>query len=106
MTMNINGLTPNSSGKPKQADHHKTEPKSAASALQSNGPNTADTDPELNVELSSNGKLMHKFEEKINQAPEVDRKKVAYFQQLIQNGQYNVNSESVAQKMLDADNSL
>jgi len=53
------------------------------------------------VELSDRAQEMKKIKELATKAPDVDAEKVKRFQELIDKGQYKVDSKKVADKMVD-----
>lgn len=53
------------------------------------------------VQLSTKAQDMKKIKELATAAPDVDEAKVARLQKLIDQGKYNVDAESVADKMVD-----
>ncbi len=57
-----------------------------------------------NVSLSDAAKQLAQLENSIKELPEVDASRVAQIKAKIDSGEYQVNSESLAQKMLDMDN--
>lgn len=107
MSIDINGLS-SSNNKNRLTDSSPkstTSPVGATGDSNSTSSSTHGASTTSSVDLSSTGKLMHKLEEKISQSSEVDQQKVAYFQAAIKNGTYQVDSQAVAHKLLDADNS-
>ena len=55
------------------------------------------------VELSSEAKSMQSIEDQVRQLPDVDQEKVDRIKSAIADGSYSVNSQSIANKMLDLD---
>lgn len=73
---------------------------SGAAATPSNKPTAAAAD---NVSLSAKAQSLARLENRVHQAPEVDRKKVDAIKQSIAEGRYRVNPEQIAKAMLDAE---
>lgn len=106
MAIDINGLTPsNNNGKarPSEANKSASTKTTEVSTAGTASVNEAST-TESSVALSSTGKLMHKLEEKISQLPDVDQEKVAHYQSLIASGEYQIDAQSIAQKIINSDN--
>ena len=53
------------------------------------------------VDVSSRAQDMKKIKDIANSAPDVDEAKVARLQKLIDDGKYNVDADSIADKMVD-----
>jgi negative regulator of flagellin synthesis FlgM len=68
----------------------------------SNTPNTA-ADAKDSVSLSQQGQSLGKVESAIAASPEVDQAKVDAIRTAIQSGQYRIDAESIADKMLSQD---
>ena len=58
-------------------------------------------DEGANVKISDKAKVFAKAKEIAQNAPDVRSDKVSYFKDLIQKGQYNVDSAKIAEKMLE-----
>ena len=58
------------------------------------------------VNISEKAKEMQRVKELAKQAPDVDAEKVAKFRSLIASGEYKVNAEAIADRMLDDELSL
>lgn len=55
------------------------------------------------VEISSQAKVMKNLEAKLSQLPEIDQKRVDAIKSAIADGSYEVDTQSVADRMLQAD---
>lgn len=55
------------------------------------------------VSLSSQAQALGKLEQAVQQAPDVDTAKVDRIKQAIANGDYQANSEAIAERMLSQD---
>lgn len=63
-------------------------------------------DSSARVNISDKGKELARVKELAKQAPDVDAEKVAKFRSLINNGEYKVNAEAIADRMLGEELSL
>lgn len=53
------------------------------------------------VQLSSQANALQKVEARIQDLPDVDSERVAALRQQIENGEYQVNADNIAQKLID-----
>lgn len=67
----------------------------------SKGVSSADLGSSSKVELSSRAQDIKRAKEIAMSAPDVDEAKVARLQAMIDKGQYKVNAEAVAERLLD-----
>lgn len=65
------------------------------------GPSSADLSSSSKVELSSRAQDIKRAKEIAMSSPDVDEAKVARLQAMIDKGQYKVNAEKVAERLLD-----
>lgn len=65
-----------------------------------------DTSDSARVNVSQNARDIHKIKELAMQAPDVDQEKVNKFKNLIASGQYKVNAQAIADKMVDEEMSI
>ena len=63
-------------------------------------------DSSAKVNISEKAKEMARVKELANQSPDVDAEKVAKFRALIEKGEYKVNAEAIADRMLEDELSL
>ena len=94
---NLNAANNASAGKTRQANAQPTE----GSAKKSASTQTSDS-----VSLSTTGQNMAKLEAAVAQTPAVDEAKVAQVKAAITSGQYKVDADSIADKMLAQDQSF
>ena len=62
---------------------------------------TKESDSSSKVQLSSRAQDMKRIKELAQNAPDVDEAKVARLQKMIDEGKYKVDSEAIADKMVD-----
>mgnify|MGYP000400235671 FL=1 len=102
MSIDINQISSNRPDGPKRHDNGKVAPSSAqqtenkSSNAPSQGANTQDS-----VSLSSTAQNIAKIEAEIKSLPDVDQSKVDSIKARIDNGDYQVDSQNLAQKLLD-----
>ena len=65
------------------------------------GPSTEDT-----VELTSRAKLLERLEKTLGAIPDVDASRVAEVKQQIENGEYQIDADKIAEAMLRLDREL
>ena len=99
MTIDINISQPRSDGprrqeSVKESSVSRSRPETVAPV--SREPSTADS-----VSLSSAAKTLVEIENSLKALPEVDRSRVEAIKARIESGEYQINPENVAQKMLD-----
>jgi negative regulator of flagellin synthesis FlgM len=99
-----NGLNPANTGGAKNrgaggVSTHKPDSQPAGS----NGNSAASGD---SVVLSSEAQTLNRLEAQINASPEVDAARVAAIKEAIANGSFEINSERIAERMLDNDDML
>ncbi len=105
MVINTNNdLTSNntSSSRQKAGNVNATADK-AASTTNSSASDSSSVD---SVQLSVESQLLKRLEAKIQQAPEIDTPKVEAIKTAISNGEYTINVERIAEKLLQSDNFL
>ena len=68
------------------------------------GPGTASTSD--TVELTSSAKLLERLEKNLAAAPGIDSSRVETIKQAIANGQYEIDSEAIADAMIRLERSL
>jgi negative regulator of flagellin synthesis FlgM len=56
------------------------------------------------VEISSQAKVMKSLEAKLKELPDVDLNRVEELKSAISEGRYNIDAQSIADRMLQADN--
>jgi negative regulator of flagellin synthesis FlgM len=78
-----------------------TKASGAADTKSSKGVSTADLASSSKVELSSRAQDIKRAKEIAMSSPDVDEAKVARLQAMIDKGQYKVNAEKVAERLLD-----
>lgn len=90
-----------------QAKNTKAETAKAGNAAQSDSATTANTGASSKaadkVSISSQAKVLSDLESKLSQLPDVDMERVDKLKQAITDGSYQVNEQSVADKMLNSD---
>ncbi|MDH2431332.1 flagellar biosynthesis anti-sigma factor FlgM [Pokkaliibacter sp. MBI-7] len=96
MSIDINGLGVNQASTSRIKSQSSTQQKSAD--VDNEGKSSSDK-----VELSSEAKSMQSIEDQVRQLPDVDQEKVDRIKSAIADGSYSVNSQSIANKMLDID---
>jgi len=93
---NINPLRPDSARSQGAGNEAKTEVKGQIDTSQATA--SASTD---NVSLSSTAKALTQIESDLKQLPDVNQAKVDAIKAKIDNGSYQIDSDNMAQKMLD-----
>jgi len=102
MSIDINQISSNRPDGPKRHDNGKIAPspaqqtESKSSNTPSQGANTQDS-----VSLSNAAQNIAKIEAEIKSLPDVDQSKVDSIRARIDNGDYQVDSQNLAQKLLD-----
>ena len=94
---NINPLRPDSARSQGASNEAKAEVKGQVDSSQT-AASSASTD---NVSLSSTAKALTQIESDLKQLPEVNQAKVDAIKAKIDNGSYQIDSDNMAQKMLD-----
>jgi negative regulator of flagellin synthesis FlgM len=79
----------------------KTKASGLEAALEGKTKSTADLDSSSRVELSSRAQDIKKAKELATPSSDIDEAKVARLQAMIDQGQYKVNAEAIADRMLD-----
>lgn len=96
----VQGQTNAASAKSKSGASRIGNVSDAKSELKSVAPD-AEALGAAKLELSPKARELNKAKEIAKAGPDVDEAKIAKFQQLIDNGKYKVNSQQVADKMVD-----
>lgn len=78
-----------------RSNDSNTEPRQSEANTQARGEN---------VSLSDAAKQLAQLESSIKDLPEVDASRVAQIKAKLDSGEYQVNAQNMAQKMLDMDN--
>lgn len=82
-----------SNGSPKTADTTSSTPATT-------GPNASSSDQ---VELSSQATTLKSLESKLAELPEVDEERVAAIKAAVESGEFNIDNEQLASKILSSD---
>lgn len=100
MSIEINNINPSRQDNIRRNNDDQVANKGPATA---NSPESSGVaqDPALNVSLSDTALVLGKIEADVKALPDVDAEKVAQIRQQIESGSYSVNSENLAQKMLN-----
>lgn len=77
-----------------------TKSESGLAGAQSKKVSQGMLDSSARVNISDKAKELSRVKELAKQAPDVDAEKVAKFRSLIERGEYKVNAEAIADKML------
>lgn len=100
MNIDINGLNPNrSDGQKRQVSSKDVNTNSAPTSKQTDDPNTSS--PKVSVSLSSSAQNLSKIESELKSLPDVNQARVDELKARIDRGEYQPNSENLAQKMLE-----
>lgn len=106
MTVDFNGIGNNPVNNPgPQADRsqgNQKTPQPAADQARSQAPAARGE----NVNLSAQAKELKQFEQRLEDYPEVDDARVEQIRAALADGNYKIDAEKVAQKMLDMDDSI
>lgn len=106
MIKNIGGLNAQQLAA-NQTKNTKAETAKAGSATKTDSAATVNTGAGSKaadkVSISSQAKVLSDLESKLSQLPDVDMERVDKLKQAIADGSYQVNEQSVADKMLNAD---
>jgi len=81
----------------------QNEPRSTASESQQAATQATSTTSGEAVHLSSEAQKLQSVSDKLSDIPEVDSSKVARLKQSISDGSYQVDAQSVANKLLDVE---
>lgn len=102
MSIDINNINPS------RPDGLNRQDKGAAAELKSADENSAITHADSgttdSVSLSSAAKDLAQIENSLKSLPEIDQGKVDEIKSRLENGDYQINSKNMAQKMLDMEN--
>ncbi len=66
-------------------------------------PTQKSTEPQSQVSLSSEGKILSRLETNMQDIQAVDSDKVATIKKALEDGSYSINPERIAEKMLEQD---
>lgn len=102
MTIDINNINPQRPENSRsQTARNEAAPKREAPAdTQQQGSENA---PNVSVSLSEAGKTLAQVEASLKSSPEIDQAKVDEMRAKIESGDYQIDSQNLAQKMLDID---
>jgi len=103
MNIDINNINSGRPEGPNRQDSAKvsTELKSASSKTASAPDETSSSD---SVSLSSAAKDLAQIENDLKSLPEIDQGKVDAIKARLENGDYHINAQNMAQKMLNMEN--
>ncbi len=76
----------------------------ASPSTEANSPSPTNSDD--SVSLSNKAQAMARLEAAVAEAPETNETKVAAIKQAVDNGSYEINAQSIANKMLEQDQHL
>lgn len=98
-------IDPGNSGVNKSSVTTQGGSSSRAKPSEGNGPSAASAKPEAkdSVSLSAQAQELSRLESAAMNSADVDEAKVAAVKQALANGSYQIDAESIAQKMLDQD---
>jgi len=102
MSIDINQISSNRPEGPKRHDNGKVTTPSAQST-ENKLANTPSKDTRDSVSLSSAAKNLAKIETELKSLPDIDQSKVDAIKARIENGDYQVNSQNMAQIMLNTE---
>lgn len=102
MTININNLGVNNNTLSNNRASESNPNQSGDPATRS-ADLAADNSPKDNVELSPQALSMTSLEARINEAPDVDTARVESIRQSIENGNYKIDANDIADKLLNTD---
>lgn len=97
------GITGKIGSKVDETSTTKTVPGSAAAKDTSNPSSTAQSDT---VNLTSSAKLLARLDETLASLPAVNAERVAEIKSAIENGEYQIDSDAIAEAMIRLDRSL
>ncbi len=97
MPNDISGVN---SGRSQQSNDRQVSPIRKEKSQQG-GANPASTGPTDTVSLTDMASRLKALEQKLSEQPDVDQSRVDRVRDAISNGQYNINPERVADKMMD-----
>jgi negative regulator of flagellin synthesis FlgM len=87
-------------GKADRAQKAKSEPGASGTATESKSANFFNPSSGVSLDLSDRAREAKQIKELAMATPDVDEAKVAKFKKLIADGQYKVDSQALAEKML------
>lgn len=96
---NINGFSNGVTSKTTNSKAAKQE--SSASSTSSSSVGAQDT-----VKLTAQAQSLSKLEQKITDAPDTDKNKIASIKAAIENGEYKINPDRLAGKLLSQESAL
>ncbi|MFV1872968.1 MAG: flagellar biosynthesis anti-sigma factor FlgM [Oleiphilus sp.] len=100
MTIDINGFNPNrADGQKRQVSNKSPEPNTTSNANVSSEQNT--DSPKVSVSLSSSAQNLAMIESELKSLPDVNQARVDEIKARIDRGEYQPDSENLAQKMLN-----
>jgi len=104
MNIDINQISSNRPEGPKRQDNGKiaNTPAQQADNKATNSP-SQDVSTRDSVSLSSAAQNLAKIETELRSLPDIDQSKVDSIKTRIDNGEYQVNSQNLAQKLLDSE---
>jgi len=104
MSIDINQISSNRPEGPKRHDSGKvTTPSAHSTENKSANTPSKDTSTRDSVSLSSAAKNLAKIESELKSLPDIDQSKVDAIKARIESGDYQVNSQNLAQKLLDTE---
>ena len=98
MKINSNRINPSLAGELNKSDKLTKSNSNAGDAGKAVSQGMIDSSARVNI--SEKAKEMARVKELAKQAPDVDAEKVAKFRALIDRGEYKVNAEAIADRML------
>lgn len=102
MVRDISGLgSPNRNDL--RTDRNSGGPKAESSASSTNAPANAPASAGDQVELSTQVQTLKKLEAQLTDLPDVDEERVAAIKSAIENGEYQINDQKIAEKLLSSD---
>lgn len=101
MSIDINGF---GSGRPDGVKRQDANTKIANKTDSTSSDSGSEKSTADSVSLSAGARGIAQIESEIKDLPEIDQSKVEAIKERIASGEYHINFEKVAQKMLDLDN--
>ena len=103
MVIDINNISPQPSGKPRNGTADGTAAETATPKVDTANTSSSAVDT---FELSDQAKSLARVQQALQGSPEVDEAKVQAITQQIANGTYQVNAEQLADKILADDSNF
>ncbi len=98
---NINGFTNGNGVTNKTTNNKATKQEGSSSGTSSTSVGAQDT-----VKLTAQAQSLSKLEQKITDAPDTDQNKIASIKAAIENGEYKINPDRLAGKLLSQESAL